>query len=180
MKKNLLSLFFSVSFFTLSLFLIMGCGSKFVSMAKKTGEYTTGINMSNEPFCVLPPELKKALDISIESCYGEAGSNSVTLVFLAKSKNFNSEFRVGNSMHGLDLAFDKKGNTFKRYGGEIIQNCPVNVPVRYEVSFDNIPNSIENLELIQLTWWVAAGEIRGNGTSSTNPLVFRNIPIQWR
>lgn len=153
--------------------------SKFGSILRKMGEATTGINMSNELFTVIPPVVKRNFDIEVVGCYGDRDSETVTLIFIAKSKKAKADFRVG-SIYGSDKAYDSKGTTFDRTGTrQVSQDCPVGVPVKYELAFKGVPGTLKALELISLNWWMSAGSDKGHSNSDTPNMEFRNVPILW-
>ncbi len=153
--------------------------SKFGSFVRKVGEQATGINMTDEPFTVIPALVKRNIDIEFVECVGDRASESVTIAFTAKSKKLKADFRVGGQ--GRDMAYDKSGNTFKNNSAytSVDKSCPSGVPVRYEITFKSVPTNLEALELVSIAWWLSVGNDKGASGNEHACMEFRNIPIAW-
>ncbi len=153
--------------------------SKFGSFVRKVGEQATGINMTDEPFTVIPALVKRNLDIEFVECVGDKASESVTIAFTAKSKRLKADFRVGGQ--GRDMAYDKSGNSFKNPSSytSVDKSCPSGVPVRYEITFKSVPTDLQAFELVSIAWWLSVGNDKGSSGNEHACMEFRNIPIAW-
>jgi hypothetical protein len=153
--------------------------SKFGSFVKKVGEQTTGINMTDEPFAVIPALIKRNLDVEFVECVGDRASETVMIAFTAKSKRLKADFRVGG--RGMDKAYDKSGNSFNNKSAytSVDKGCPNGIAVRYEVTFKSVPATLEAFELVSIAWWLNVGNDKGASGNDNANMEFRNIPIAW-
>lgn len=152
--------------------------SKFGSFMRKAGEVTTGINMTNEQFSVVPLDMKPWLDVELAGCYGDKASGAVTAVILLKAKSVPTKTTLGDTFKEGRCAYDKKGNLFavREAISSITKENPVGVPVKYELTFNGVPATLDALELVQLGWYI----YKDNGNiKESSRLQFRNVPIQW-
>lgn len=60
--------------------------SKLGSFVRKVGEATTGINMSNETFAVIPFDAQKLISMEVVSCTGNINTGQVLLTLAVKAK----------------------------------------------------------------------------------------------
>ena len=138
--------------------------SKFGSFLGKLGEATTGINMTDEPFVVVPT-LLKAISAQLVGCYGESNTGLIELIFTVKNNN-NLNF-INMSP---DKAYDKSGNAFEGgYDSKAI-DLPRGIPIKATLEYKNVNVALTQLELIK---------VRANVNGGSEFIEFHNIPIQW-
>ena len=145
---------------------------KFGSFMRKAGEVTTGINMSDEAFIMNP--FKSLADVEFVGCYGNSASQTVKLVFTVKNKSSNKGGSFGEDYSSK--AYDAQGKTYS-ISKPPSNSLPTGVTVRFEGPIiEKVLPSVTSFELIQLSWYLDAGN---HGGKDNSKLEFRNIPIQW-
>lgn len=164
--------------------------SKLGSFVRKVGEATTGINMSNETFAVIPFDAQKLISMEVVSCTGNINTGQVLLTLAVKAKQEGVKTNLGKSCGNGNqecvTAYDTKGTTFE--GVEIgtftevvaQKECPLNIPVQYSFGFTNVPATLAGLEMVRIEFYVYAksGGV-GSNMSKIEPIQVRNIQITW-
>lgn len=91
--------------------------SKLGSFVRKVGEATTGINMSNETFAVIPFDAQKLISMEVVSCTGNINTGQVLLTLAVKAKQEGVKTNLGKSCGNGNqecvTAYDTKGTTFE-------------------------------------------------------------------
>ncbi len=164
--------------------------SKLGSFVRKVGEATTGINMSNEPFAVIPFDAQKLISMEVVSCTGYSKTGQVLLTLAVKAKQEGVKTNLGKSCGNGNqeciTAYDTSGATFEgQETGTFTQvvaqkECPLNIPVQYSFGFTGVPATLAGLEMARIEFYIAAksGNV-GSNMSKIEPIQVRNIPITW-
>jgi len=161
----------------------------FGSFVKRIGEQTTGINMSDETFAVLPARAKQLIGVEVVSCIGDSKSGDVLLILAVKAKQNNVKTNLGKSCGNGNqkciTGYDTKGKTFegKAVGSfsEVFadKENPVGIPVQYEFNFSSVPSTLKAIEVVHVEFAISGAANVHSGMSDIEPIQVRNIPIQW-
>ena len=162
--------------------------SKFGSFVRRVGEATTGINMSDETFAVLPFKAQSLIKMEVVSCVGnsETGTVLLTLAVIAKQDKVKTDLgkSCGNGNQECVTAKDTKGKTFEgQEVGSISQigakENPKGTPVEYQFKFSTIPSTMTEIEVVLMEFYIHGNTNVGSNMSDIDPIQVRNIPIQW-
>lgn len=164
--------------------------SKFGSFVRKVGESATGINMSNETFVAMNMDAQRLIEIQVASCVRDTATNHVLLTLTVKAKQDGVKTGLGkpcgNGNQECVSGYDTQGNTFT--GQEVgtftqvsgNKENPMNVPVKYEFVFADIPPALHAIEVVTMEFYISAksGNV-GSNMSKIEPIQVRNIQITW-
>jgi hypothetical protein len=159
------------------------------SLIKRVGEQTTGINMSDETFAVLPQGAQPLIQMEVVSCIGNSEAGTVLLTIAVKAKKNNVQTGLGKSCGNGNqeciTGYDTKGNTYT--GQEVgsfsqvsgYKENPAGIPVQYEFAFSSVPSTLNAIEVVNIEFYIVADKNIGSNMSGVEPIQIRNIPIQW-
>jgi len=163
--------------------------SGFGNFIRRVGESTTGINMSNETFAVLPARAKALIQMEVVSCIGDSRDQSVLLTLAVKAKP-NGKAKIdlgkpcGSGNQDCVTGYDTKGKTFQgqevgSYSQTRAKETPAGIPVEFQFAFSAVPATLQAFELVQIEFYIYGDSSAGSNMSGVDPIQVRNIPIQW-
>ena len=163
---------------------------KFGNFVRRVGESTTGINMSNEIFAVLPAKAKPYIELVVVSCVDDSRTGDVLLVFAVKAKQNGIKTNLGKSCGNGNqqcvTGYDTKGKTFS--GVEVgsftetftPKETPAGVPIQFEFTFTSVPSTLKAIEVVMVDFEVSGNGVNVHtGMGDVEPIQVRNIPILW-